>query len=230
MEGRLSKSADNTKLGGAVDSLEVKVALQRDLGRSEGLAITNYMKFNKGKFWIRHLGWGNPECLYRLRDEKLESSARKGTVGPGQWQIEYESPVPWQPIKEGGCPALLCTRAASPGILWQFWAPQYQKDIKPLDTMLEDLHKEGKPNYQQTVQDNGIDCTLSTSIEHTKLSDALDTPEGRDAIQRDLDKLEKWAHGNLMMLKTKSKAAYKAVWAAGKAGSVLGLVIVAVSV
>jgi len=45
--------------------------------------------------------------------------------------------------------------------------------------------------------DDGLKCTLSQFAVDIKLSSVVDILEGKEAIQRDLNKLERWVHVNL---------------------------------
>ncbi|GAB0184318.1 cAMP-dependent protein kinase inhibitor alpha [Grus japonensis] len=77
----ISKFAINTKLCGAVDMLEGKDAIQRDLERLERWACANLMKFNKAQCKALHVSWGNPRQGYRLGREWIESSPEEKGLG-----------------------------------------------------------------------------------------------------------------------------------------------------
>ena len=77
----LSKFAVDTKLSGAVDSLEGREAIQRDLDRLETGGQENLMKFNKAKYRVLHLGRSSPRYLHKLREDLLESSPVEKDLG-----------------------------------------------------------------------------------------------------------------------------------------------------
>ena len=57
--------------------LEGRDAIRKNLNRLERRAHANFMKFNKAKCKVPHLGQSNPKHRYRLGRQCVESSPEK---------------------------------------------------------------------------------------------------------------------------------------------------------
>jgi len=80
VECTLSKFADDTKMCGVVNMLEARDVIQRDLERLERWACVKLVKFNKTKFKVLHMVWGNAMQKYSPCREGIETSLEKKDV------------------------------------------------------------------------------------------------------------------------------------------------------